>query len=131
MAADSVASGVLHPSILPLELARRLDPLCDRFEDDWLAGRRPRLEDFLDRVLPADRPALLAELLGLELDYRLRRGELVEAEDYHRRLPGCDEVIEAAFASLTVPADTSLNSALSRIVHRGILRFVLNALRHH
>src|SRR6516164_5114190 len=92
-------------SRLPLEVARRLDPLCDRFEDDWLAGRRPRLEEFLDRVPPADRPALLAELLGLELDYRLRRGEHPEAEDYRQRFPGCGEVVEAAFAALTVPAD--------------------------
>ena len=91
--------------LLPLDVARRLDPICDRFEDDWLAGRRPRLEEFLDRVPPADRLTLLAELLGLELDYRLRRGEHVEAEDYRRRLPGCDEVIEAAFASLSVPGD--------------------------
>jgi hypothetical protein len=40
-------------------------------------------------VPPADRPALLGELLGLELDYRLRQGEHAESEDYRRRFPGC------------------------------------------
>src|SRR6516165_10472059 len=90
---------------LPLEVARRVDPICDRFEEDWLAGRHPQIEEFLDRVPQADRPALLGELLGLELDYRLRRGEHPEAEDYRRRFPGCGEVVEAAFAALTVSSD--------------------------
>jgi hypothetical protein len=90
---------------LPLEVAGRLDPICDRFEDDWLAGRRPHLEEFLDQANPADRPALLAELLGLELDYRLRRGEHASIEDYRQRFPGYQEVLESAFADLTTPAD--------------------------
>ena len=70
---------------LPLDLARRLDPVCDRFEDAWLA--RPRIEDFLEDVAEADRPALLRELLWLDLDYRRRGGERPVAEEYRRRLP--------------------------------------------
>jgi serine/threonine protein kinase len=97
------ADGPRNPT-LPLEVARRLDPICDRFEDDWLAGHHPQLEQFLDLAPQADRPALLGELLALELDYRRRSGEHAEAEDYRRRFPGYDEIIEAAFAALTVPA---------------------------
>ncbi len=85
---------------LPLEVARRLDPICDRFEEDWLAGRRPQLEQYLDWVPQADRSALLRELLALELDYRRHRGEHAEIEEYCQRFPGCDDIIEAAFASL-------------------------------
>jgi hypothetical protein len=47
-----------------LEVARRLDPICDRFEEDWLAGRHPQIEEFLDRVPQAERPALLGDLRG-------------------------------------------------------------------
>jgi serine/threonine-protein kinase len=88
---------------LPLEVARRLEPVCDRFEDDWLAGRRPRLEEFLEGAAEADRPALLRELLGLELDYRARRGERPEPEEYRRRLPGHAAVIDAVFAASPAP----------------------------
>jgi hypothetical protein len=45
--------------------AGRLDPVCDRFEEGWLGGGSPRLEDFLREVAEADRPALLRELLAL------------------------------------------------------------------
>jgi hypothetical protein len=53
----------------------RFDLVCDRFEAEWLAGRRPRLEDFLSQAEEADRAALLRDLLALDLDYRVRHGE--------------------------------------------------------
>src|ERR1700676_4017704 len=82
---------------LPLDLARRLDPVCDRFEGAWLA--RPRIEDFLEDVAEPDRPALLRELLWLDLDYRRRGGERPRAEEYRRRLPGYAAVIDAVFGA--------------------------------
>jgi eukaryotic-like serine/threonine-protein kinase len=82
---------------LPLDLARRLDPVCDRFEDAWLA--RPRIEDFLEDVAEPDRPALLRELLWLDLDYRARRGERPLAEEYRRRLPRYAALIDAIFGT--------------------------------
>jgi WD40 repeat protein len=84
---------------LPLEVARRFDPICDRFEDDWLAGRRPQLEPFLELVLQADRPALLRELLALELDYRRQCGEQPTAAEYRLRLPEYAGLIDAAIAA--------------------------------
>ena len=76
---------------LPLDLARRLDPVCDRFEDAWLA--RPRIEDYLADVAEPDRPALLRELLWLDLDYRTRGGERpgFPSSNSLQRLPGHDE----------------------------------------
>jgi serine/threonine protein kinase len=82
---------------LPLDLARRLDPVCDRFEDVWLA--RPRIEDFLENVAEPDRPALLRELLRLDLDYRARRGERPLAEEYRQRLPRYAALIDAVFGT--------------------------------
>jgi eukaryotic-like serine/threonine-protein kinase len=58
-----------NPSLAP-GLAARLDAACDRFEAQWLAGTKPRVEDFLADVDEADRPALLAELLALDGHYR-------------------------------------------------------------
>jgi serine/threonine protein kinase len=82
---------------LTLDLARRLDPVCDRFEGAWLA--RPRIEDFLSEVAEPDRPALLRELLWLDLDYRSRQGERPLAEEYRRRLPGYAALIDAVFGT--------------------------------
>ena len=32
---------------LDIELARRIDEVCRRFEADWRQGRQPRIEDYL------------------------------------------------------------------------------------
>ncbi len=74
-----------------------IDAACDRFEDDWRAGRRPRIEDYLDAVPEPARPALLRELLMLELAYRRLHGEEATPDEYRRRLPAHDELILAAF----------------------------------
>jgi serine/threonine protein kinase/formylglycine-generating enzyme required for sulfatase activity len=50
---------------LPLVDQRAVDRACNEFEADQRAGRRPRVEDYLDRVPEAARPALLKELQKL------------------------------------------------------------------
>ncbi len=49
---------------LDIDLARRIDEVCRRFEADWRAGRRPRIEDYLVDVTHEGRPALRAELIA-------------------------------------------------------------------
>src|SRR5262245_41741275 len=95
----------LRTPTLPPELAGLFRPICARFEADWEADRRPRLEDLLPQVEEPGRSALLRELLVLELQQRTRRGEAPTAEEYHLRLPGHATVIEHAFAVLTVGLD--------------------------
>ena len=78
----------------PPEQARRLDSLCDRFEASWqqvgpgLAP--PRIEDVLHEAADEDRPALLRELIGLEVYYRRQRGEDPGPEEYRQRFPELD-----------------------------------------
>ena len=86
--------------------AGRIDPVCDRFESDWLAGRRPRLEDFLGEVGAADRAALLRELLGLELEYRSRLGEKPAVEEYRRRLPDHAALVDELFTTQATAVGT-------------------------
>jgi eukaryotic-like serine/threonine-protein kinase len=74
-----------------------VDAACDRFEADWRAGGRPRIEQYVDAAPESLRPALLRELLVLELAYRRRGGEEATPDEYWRRLPGHDEAIRAAF----------------------------------
>jgi formylglycine-generating enzyme required for sulfatase activity len=68
----------------------RAEGECDRFEAAWKAGQRPRIEDHLTCVPELERPALLRELILLEVDYRQQAGEHPQAEEFFARFPGCD-----------------------------------------
>ena len=56
-----------HPEI---DMARRIDAVCRRFEADWRDGRRARVDDYLGDVPDEGRAALLAELEALERELR-------------------------------------------------------------
>jgi hypothetical protein len=53
--------------LLPLELALRIDRICDEFGGALGAGEEPRIEDFPGRVAEVGRSALLCELIVTEL----------------------------------------------------------------
>ena len=81
-----------------------MDAACDRFESAWRSGRRPRIEDVLGEFPEAARPALLRELLGLELAYRRLAGEAPDPEEYRPRFPDHPaEVRDALEAASTSP----------------------------
>jgi serine/threonine protein kinase/O-acetyl-ADP-ribose deacetylase (regulator of RNase III) len=82
---------------LPLSLDKRVDQVCDRFEQAWKAGRRPRIEEYLTEVPESDRVRLFRELLGLEIELRCDGGERPTPREYAPRFPGHDELIRAAF----------------------------------
>jgi hypothetical protein len=63
----------------------RMDDMCLRFEDQWLAGEQPDLEALLRDCPEAQRGELLADLLLLEWTYRRQRGEDFELEEYLQR----------------------------------------------
>jgi hypothetical protein len=74
-----------------------LDALYDRFEQAWKSGARPAIEDYLAAV-PAERQAeALAELLGVEWEYRWRGNEEFSAAEYQARFPGLESRIAAFF----------------------------------
>src|SRR5262249_60542258 len=56
-------------------LTPRSDDAWDRFEAAWDRGERPRTEDYLVGFEPGERRALLAALLGAEIEHRRRRGQ--------------------------------------------------------
>ena len=70
-----------------LQVARVVDALCDKFEGDLGANQLPVIETFLVELQPEARAALLVELLGLELDYRLARGQQPDLGEYAARFP--------------------------------------------
>ena len=76
---------------------RGVDRLCDQFEADWKNSKAPRIEDYLRRVAPTQRERLVRELLALEIEYRLRRGERPSLAEYQPRFSAYAAVLAAAF----------------------------------
>src|SRR5688572_14939443 len=50
----------------------RIDAACRRYEAEWVSGGQPRIEDFLARVVAADRAALARALESLDSELRVR-----------------------------------------------------------
>src|SRR5262249_24488216 len=74
----------------------RVDRACTRFEQAWRSGPRPDLRDYLAGT-GDERVALFCELLKVELECRLKRGEQPAAEEYRQRFPEDEGPIAAAF----------------------------------
>ncbi|AMV36647.1 serine/threonine-protein kinase [Planctomyces sp. SH-PL62] len=80
-----------------LAAARRIHAACERFEADWKARPRPRVEDYLGVPDDPDRPHLLEELAGLEIELRISLGERPSAAEYLARFPRNAAVIARLF----------------------------------
>jgi WD40 repeat protein len=64
----------------------RLEQIIRRFERSWRQGQAPCLDDYLPAE-PAERLAVLVELVHTDLEYRLKGGQQARVEDYLRRYP--------------------------------------------
>jgi tRNA A-37 threonylcarbamoyl transferase component Bud32 len=82
-------------SNVPPSPLRQIDLVADRFERQWQLGDCPRIADYLDQV-PADlRLRLLAELVCIDLEHRLRKKLPVALEHYFRQFPELDGLAPA------------------------------------
>lgn len=62
----------------------RIDDLCDKFEAEIQAGRRPRITEYLAEVDDALREQLCQSLIPLEVVYLLRQHEPIDRAVYQR-----------------------------------------------
>ncbi len=74
-----------------------IDEEAMRFEREWQAGCRPRIEDFLAHREEPHRAPLLKELLRVECELRRKAGDSATAGEYGRRFPGHAGVIDSVF----------------------------------
>jgi WD40 repeat protein/serine/threonine protein kinase len=87
-----------HPDSPSPAQAIEVNRICDRFEAAWKAGRRPQIEEYLgDRTSPSS-PAVLLELVKLEMDLRRGRGEQPAPSEYRARFGDQTALIDAIFA---------------------------------
>jgi hypothetical protein len=103
------------------EAARHVDDICTRFERAWKHGDRPRIEDFVDVAAGAERPALLRELITLEVELRSNRGEDPRPGEYRDRFPGQAAVVDAALASTVLGRESNRPRPVGNDTRRNLL----------
>ena len=64
-----------------------IDDICDRFEAAWKSGNVPDLSEYLEKVEEAQQLELCRELIAIDLTYRARAGETLQAPRYQSLLP--------------------------------------------
>ena len=80
-----------------------IDQRADSFEQDWRAGRHPRIEDYLAGVAEPRRARLFEELLQVERDLCRRDGVPADPGEYQPRFPEYAKVVDAVFATPPPP----------------------------
>lgn len=105
---------VSDPGAESIAAARLRDRLCDEFELALSVGESPFIEEFLSAAPAERRTALLLDLLGVEVDYRISRNELPMHGDYADRFPDLSaELFQAILEGRLGGAD----SLVGRKVH--------------
>ncbi len=82
---------------LSLEHELQLDTLCVQFEKAWRHGHTTAIEEYLEQSDTVLHPALLKELLLIELDRLRQKGIATDPGDYHRRFPQWAGIVDAVF----------------------------------
>jgi tetratricopeptide (TPR) repeat protein len=70
---------------------------CAAFADDWSADARPSIQNRVAGVATEARPALLRNLLAIELDRRRAKGEHPRLDDYLRLFPEFTPLVREVF----------------------------------
>ena len=91
---------IRNPAYLALtdQQLAEIDALCDRFDQKLVKGDAPRIENFLAEIPETAREGLLAELLAMEVEYRTKKGDEPQPDEYIRRFPEQTGVIAGVFA---------------------------------
>lgn len=83
---------------LTIEVLERIDDLCTEFERQWQTDEPPSIESLVaGNVVSAERDALLAELIILDVDYRRRRGQMPTKQEYLDRFPEDIKAVDDAY----------------------------------
>lgn len=88
-----------EPSQPDATILTTVDHICDRFEQAWKQGERPRIETFLEAATPETRLPLLRELLSAELELRRRAAEPLDRDEYRRRFPLHVELLDSVWGT--------------------------------
>jgi len=103
MAANSTSSA----SSLALDALEQIDAVCVRFEEEWRAQERPRIEDLLELFDGRERRQLLLELLLVEFNYRAQQDPAWSLNSYRDRFAADAETVSKAIERYSQRETTS------------------------
>jgi len=83
---DSASGSENFSSQKDLERARKIDRVCDEFEDSWRSGSEPSLETYLPSGSEADID-LFFELVRIDIAYRQKAGQQPDLDRYASQYP--------------------------------------------
>jgi serine/threonine protein kinase len=108
----------MSPADPSLSVVERVDAACDRFEAEWRAGRRPRVEDYVATAPESDREPLRQALRAVELE--LAGGGAADTSATRSSVHSQDQAAPAATVTAARgPRDT--RAAVGRFRVRGVL----------
>jgi serine/threonine-protein kinase len=100
------------------DTAKQVDGVCDRFESQWLADQKPRIEDYLSAVPATLRAALMRGLLPVELELLRKAGKAPIEADYLKRFPTdaklIAEIFKAQGTKKAGASETSVSTSAGR-----------------
>ncbi|MGO9919624.1 MAG: protein kinase domain-containing protein [Isosphaeraceae bacterium] len=107
---------------LDIDLARRIDQVCRRFEADWRQGCQPRIEDYLVDISDEDRAALRAELEALKRELNQPAEDGPNAEDRAGPAPKTgatppSTVAEAPTIAPAAPLESPILGGVATSIH--------------
>ncbi len=94
---DATITNPAYRSLTDQQLAE-IDEFGDRFDQELVNGRSPRIENFLAEAPEANRNSLLTELLIIELEYRTQQGDEPQPKEYLLRFPQQERAVASVFA---------------------------------
>ena len=103
----------------PLTL-RKLDVLCDRFEDALIANHAPRIEDWMELTPSASHVELVAELIRIESYQHSRSGISIDWNGYCDRFPAMVDMILRLKNDPVVSRPTKENESASVVQQTGV-----------
>jgi serine/threonine protein kinase len=95
------------------------DRMADAFEQEWLEGNRPRLQEWLLQVSGSDQVHLARMLFPVEFEQRIKLGEYPHLDEYEflsdQLIPIAQECLHEVFGGTVPdpPAGSRLNPALA------------------
>jgi len=98
----------------------KLQDLCDRFVSSWMRGEPFQIDQMLSAVAPTQRARLLTTLLQCEVRLRRAQGESPQADEYLRRFPDDQSIIERHFETDFAADDAVDSTALHTVRDDGV-----------
>ena len=93
------------PHTISLPLFQRVIDQGDRFEENWLAGHSPQIEQYLSDLQDPERGVLLRELVAIEVELRRGKGDTPISQEYRGRFSGYAGVLASVFDDPTLTFD--------------------------